>query len=176
MSDDKDHFNEEKNHFIGRELSRVSHTVHRMVTSSKGHRLLDQKLGKTNGWVIGYLAHSKGDVYQKDIEKEFSIRKSSISKMLSNMEEQGLIVRQSVEGDARLKKLVLTDAALELHEIAEEDMLAQERALQEGIDPDELEVFLKVLRKVGENAEKETIREGDRRENDKKIIKMRQGI
>lgn len=163
---------ENKNYLVGRELSRVSHSVHRMVISSRRRRYIDQTLGSTNGWVIGYIAHSNRDVYQKDIEKEFSIRRSSISKMLSNMEERGLIVRESVEGDARLKKLVLTDAAYELHKIAEEDMLAQEMALQKGIDPGELEVFLKVLKKIGENAEKETLREGDRKDNDKKIGEM----
>lgn len=153
---------ETKNYYVGRELNRVSHTVHRMIISSRRHKLIDQKLGSTNGWVIGYIAHSDRDVYQKDIEKEFSIRRSSISKMLKQMEESGLIIRESVEGDARLKKLVLTDAAHELHKIAEEDMLAQEMALQHGIASDELEVFLRVLRKIGENAEKETLREGDR--------------
>lgn len=163
---------ENKNYLVGRELNRVSHTVHRMIISSRRHKLIDQKLGCTNGWVIGYIAHSNRDVYQKDIEKEFSIRRSSISKMLSNMEERGLIVRESVEGDARLKKLVLTDAAYELHKIAEEDMLAQEMALQKGIDPYELEVFLKVLKKIGENAERETLREGDRKDNDKKTGEM----
>ena len=83
--------------------------------------------------------------------------------MLSNMEERGLIIRESVKGDARLKKLVLTDTAYELLKLAEEDMLAQETALQKGIIEDELEIFLRVLRKIGENAEKETLREGDRK-------------
>ena len=154
---------EQKNYFVGRELNRVSHTVHRMIISSRPHRLIEQKIGCTNGWVIGYIAHSDRDVYQKDIEKEFSIRRSSISKMLSNMEERGLIIRESVKGDARLKKLVLTDTAYELLKLAEEDMLAQETALQKGIIEDELEIFLRVLRKIGENAEKETLREGDRK-------------
>lgn len=157
---------ESRNYFLGRELSRVSHSVHRMVISSKRHKYIDKTLGSTNGWVIEYIANSKCDVYQKDIEKEFSIRRSSISKMLRNMEERGLIVRESVKEDARLKKLVLTEEAYRIHKLAEEDMLAQEMKLQDGIGSQEIEIFLKVLRKIGENAEKKTLREGDRKEND----------
>lgn len=42
-------------------------------------------------------------VYQKDIEEEFQIRKSTATGMLQLLEKNGFIVRESEKKDARLK-------------------------------------------------------------------------
>ena len=146
---------------IGPEICKLAHTIRRMIESSQRHKYIDNVLGSTNGWVIGYIARSSGDIYQKDLEKQFSIRRSSVSKMLSSLEEKGLVIRESVKGDARLKKLVLTDKALKIHAIAEEDRAEQENALRRGGSDEELSAFMSVLRKIGQNALEQTKREGD---------------
>ncbi|PGS79274.1 hypothetical protein COD02_28605 [Bacillus thuringiensis] len=58
---------------------------------------------------ISYLCE-KQDIYvfQKDFEREFSIRKSTASRILKSMENNGLI--------ARLKKVVLTENAIKIHD------------------------------------------------------------
>lgn len=147
---------------IGPEICKLAHTIRRMIDSSQRHKYIDNVLGSTNGWVIGYIAKSSGDIYQKDLEKQFSIRRSSVSKMLSSLEEKGLVRRESVKGDARLKRLVLTDKAIEIHAIAEEDRAEQEGILRNGISDAELAAFMSVLRKIGQNAEKQTKMEGDK--------------
>ena len=55
-----------------------------------------------------YLESKKRDVYQKDIEEEFYIRRSSVSSVLQLLEKKGYIERIGVKGDKRLKKIVLT--------------------------------------------------------------------
>ena len=65
-----------------------------------------------NGWIIGYLYKNQDrDVYQKDLETEFQITRSTVTSILKLMEKKGYIERVSVEKDARLKKLVLTEKA-----------------------------------------------------------------
>ena len=53
------------------------------------------------------------DLRQKDFEQQFNIRRSTASNILALIEKNGLIQRESVPYDARLKKIVLTDKAIE---------------------------------------------------------------
>ena len=51
------------------------------------------------------------DLYQKDIEEEFQIRKSTATGMLQLLEIYGFIVRESEKKDARLKRIIPTKKA-----------------------------------------------------------------
>ena len=51
------------------------------------------------------------EVYQKDIEEEFQIRKSTATGILQLMEKNGFISRESSKKDARLKRIVPTPKA-----------------------------------------------------------------
>jgi DNA-binding MarR family transcriptional regulator len=65
-------------------------------------------------FIIAYLydrASEGVDVFQKDIEREFYIGRSTASGILSLMEKNGLVTRIGVPQDARLKKLGLTPKA-----------------------------------------------------------------
>ena len=53
--------------------------------------------------------HREEQVFQRDIEREFSITRSTVTNILQLMERKGYIERRSVPQDARLKKLVLTE-------------------------------------------------------------------
>ena len=53
---------------------------------------------------------------QRDIEREFSITRSTVTNILQLMERKGYIQRQSVPQDARLKQLVLTEEGIRFHE------------------------------------------------------------
>ena len=51
------------------------------------------------------------ELYQKDIEEEFQIRKSTATGMLQLLEKNGFIVRESEKKDARLKRIRPTPKA-----------------------------------------------------------------
>lgn len=61
---------------------------------------------------LGYLSIMRDgeDVYQRDIETFFKLRRSTVSSLLNTLERKGLLRREPVPHDARLKKLVLTEA------------------------------------------------------------------
>ena len=73
------------------------------------------------------------DVFQRDIENAFSIRKSTVSKIIKLMENKDLIRRESVEYDARLKKIVLTDKAIEIHKMIKEDIVNVNKKFTENL-------------------------------------------
>ena len=53
---------------------------------------------------------------RRDIEREFSITRSTVTNILQLMERKGYIERRSVPQDARLKQLVLTEEGTRFHE------------------------------------------------------------
>ena len=57
--------------------------------------------------ILHYISEfsKKTEVYQKDVEEFFYLRRSTVTQTLQAMEKNGLIRRSSVARDARLKKL-----------------------------------------------------------------------
>ena len=96
-------------------------------------------------------ANQNKDIFQKDIEMEFSIRRSTVTGIIKLLEKNELITRESVSYDARLKKLVLTEKAIELHHEIMSEIYKVEDRLTEGITSEEKEVFLKVVEKMKQN-------------------------
>jgi DNA-binding MarR family transcriptional regulator len=60
------------------------------------------------------LIHEKGgSVLQKDIEKEFGVRRSTTTSAMQILEKKGYIERFSSPSDSRSKTVILTDAGKE---------------------------------------------------------------
>jgi len=143
---------------IGFELRKLSNLLAREVDNSTGK--INENFGTnegitgTNGWVIGYIFHNQNkDVFQRDLEEEFQIRRSTVSKILQTMESKGFIKREPVDYDARLKKLVLTEKALKHHEVMIEMLEGMEAKLLNGLSEQEINDFLSTLEKMKKNLE-----------------------
>ena len=63
-------------------------------------------------WDICIIRAGHGDVYQKDVEQEFRIRRSTATVMLQSLEQKGYLVRVASTEDARLKRILLTEKAI----------------------------------------------------------------
>ena len=76
------------------------------------------------------IIHEKqGDIFQKDLENAFQMRRSTATGILQLMEQHGIIRREPVEHDGRLKRLVLTEQARAMDEYITERMQQMERLL-----------------------------------------------
>jgi len=136
---------------VGFTVRHLSRMIGRKADGCTGRRYLDSLTG-TNGWIIGFLAHNTDrPIYQKDIEEAFSVRRSTVSRVMSLMEQKGLVERCAVSWDARLKEIRLTKKALEIHETIESELDAIEEKLVEGISDEDLAVFFRVAGKMMEN-------------------------
>ncbi|MDL2217306.1 MarR family winged helix-turn-helix transcriptional regulator [Christensenellaceae bacterium OttesenSCG-928-M15] len=105
--------------------------------------------------ILGYL-NSRGkqeDVFQKDVEAEFNIRRSTASSMLQLLEKKELLYRVSVPDDARLKKIILSEKAVELNKFAQENLEKLQQKLTRGISAQEMGQFFKTLQKISDNAQ-----------------------
>jgi len=138
---------------IGFNVRVLSNLIKRDVEKSRLNLGLDPVKG-INGWAITYFYENRDkDIFQKDFENHFSIRSSTASKILKTMEQKGCIERVAVENDARLKKIVLTHTALELHKRITAEIEAREKRLREGISEEEINIFFSVIKKLCENME-----------------------
>ena len=92
-----------------------------------------------NGWIVKYLVLNQDkDIFQKDIEKEFGITKSTVAGIIKLMEKKGFIERISVPRDARLKKLVLTDKGREYEDKMGTQFRLDEQMYRENITDEAL--------------------------------------
>lgn len=129
------------------EIKGINNLVHQELNNAKGRPphpgTMMQKL------FLGYLdAHRDRDVYQKDLEATFHIRRSTASGILQIMVRDGLLVREPVEGDARLKRLVLTSIAQEQLSQMQQDLLRVDNKATAALTKQELETLFTLLDKV----------------------------
>lgn len=111
------------------------------------------ELNGMQGPLLGYLYHKSrnGDVYQKDVEREFRIRRSTATVMLQSLEQKGYLVRVASTEDARLKRILLTEKAIRHHDLIEEQIRIFNRELEAGLTEEEKEIFLRILDKMMQN-------------------------
>ena len=137
--------------YMGIEIRALDNQIKRLI-DSKIQKPAFCRLTGSNGWIIDYIRKkSPKPVYQKDLEAEFNITRSTASKVLNLMEEKGFIVRESVPEDARLKKLVLTPEAIEISKGMEADRDATERQITKGFSEKELEQFYSYIERIRKN-------------------------
>ena len=101
---------------IPAQIRRVDNLIFRRINQFARANGVEQAT-PMHGWIIEYLyRHRDEPVFQRDIEREFSITRSTVTNILQLMERKGYIQRQSVPQDARLKQLVLTEEGVLFHE------------------------------------------------------------
>lgn len=136
---------------VGIEVRSLHQLVNRSILSMTSKKFGDCVTGY-HGWVVGYIYdHGDHDVFQRDLENQFSVRRSTMTQILKLMEKNGLIIREPVDYDARLKKLILTPRALEIQKSMKTEIKVLEEKMREGIGQDKLEAFFEVIEKMKQN-------------------------
>lgn len=134
-------------------LQAVDHQVKKSI-AAKMTEISDDQNNMMQSRIIGFI-HSRQDqdVFQKDIEELLKIRRSTATGMLNTLEKKGLIERQPVSHDARLKKLVITPKGIGFSKKAVECIQSIECKVRSGLSEEELETFFNVLSKIRKNIE-----------------------
>lgn len=108
----------------------------------------------THGWILKYLYDNRDrDTYQRDIEKHFSIGRSTVTTIIQLMEKRNLVRRESVECDARLKKVVLTEKGLQHHDHVVGNFNKIHEAVYGSLTQEEKEFMLRIMDKLSEKIE-----------------------
>ncbi|MPM49854.1 Transcriptional regulator SlyA [bioreactor metagenome] len=139
---------------IGREIRGLSNLIKRRIDSQAAMLGIEDMTG-VQGWLLHYLDKRtpQGQVFQRDIEEDFGIRRSTATVMLQQLERKGLVERLPVAGDARLKSIVLTEKASEFCRVLHQDRDKMEAIMRKDITPEELAAFFAVADKIRSNLE-----------------------
>lgn len=137
---------------LGGLIHKVAHKMKREIDHA------NQKLGVSGvqGRIIGYVrCESKNrDVFQKYIEEHFELRGSSVTSTLQNLEKMGFIVRESIPTDQRLKRIVLTKKALDIHNQITKNIEQVEKEAFSSINKEEEQLLSDLLKRILNNIEK----------------------
>lgn len=142
---------------IGRHLAELNNLVHREMLrcepcAEESDPADKDSVSHAGSCILAYLHdHSETDIFQKDIEKEFHVRRSTVSKVLSALESKGYIKRIEVDSDHRLKKIVLTDKARLITDKLKSARSRLQQKMVRGISDDELTKFLCTMEKIKQN-------------------------
>lgn len=138
---------------IGHEIKAIDHLLQRKMLSSASKSGVD-KVTIMHGWIIGYLYRNiDNDIFQKDIESEFAISRSTVTSILNLMEKKSYIVRKSVKSDARLKKIILTKNGIEIFKVIQNAIAENEKTLNSLLSEEERLTLLSLIRKLRKNLE-----------------------
>ena len=142
---------------IGPEIHMLNHLITRNLACHVTAAGIDE-ITLMHGWIMRYLYENRArDIFQKDIEKTFSIGRSTVTSLIQLLEKKGYVKREFVEHDARLKKVTLTQKGVKNHESMEVLITKLDAMLEEGIDGAELEIFFRVTEKIKENLIKQKL-------------------
>lgn len=134
---------------IGRWINQLGHQIKRRMDA----RLANMGVTGVQGRMLHYIIDhcQEQPVFQKDLEEVFGMRRSTATGILQLLEKNEMIRRESVPYDARLKSLVPTDKAAAIQQEMHACIRETEQMLTRGIDPEQLQLFVRVVRKMSEN-------------------------
>lgn len=124
--------------------------------SNEFMRFIDNRLrgGEITGMqhgILRFITDNPDNAFQRDVEKEFNIRRSTATGILQLMEKNGLVRREQTENDARLKKIIITKKGNAAVEVAARDIWEIEGIITKGISDEDLDAFFRTLDKIMEN-------------------------
>ena len=130
-------------------LSISNFISHRMNDIQK--KIYPETLSSDYGYIISYLCDKENEnVFQKNIESEFDLSRSTVSTILKELEKEGLVERKTVAADARLKKVSVTKGAKIINDACSGEMENFMAELFSDVNPQETEAFLNVLTAIKE--------------------------
>ena len=137
-----------KERFVGHRMRELFNLMNR----ERFNDGVSDNLTMIQSWIIEYIIENKDrDIFQKDIESKFMMRRATAPAALPLMEKNGLIYRVPVDYDARLKKICITPIAEELQKAINDKIIQFEAKLTNGISNDELNAFFSVIDKMKHN-------------------------
>ena len=134
-----------------RSIKRLSNGISREMCAAFGSGMFSGAQGRTLHFL---LAHTKIHIFQKDIEEEFGLRPPTATALLKELEQRGLIRKEPVPYDARKKKIVVTEEALQYKDCVLKGLKELDQKLTAGISDEEMQVFFYVTGKMLDNLAK----------------------
>ena len=114
------------------------------------YNLLATKNGITQGIGYALINIGKDGIPATKIAPIMGMTSSSLSRLLKEMETDGLIYRKNDKQDKRIVRIFLTNEGLSLREKVKEVVISFNKNLLQKVNPEELTGFIKVNNAIKE--------------------------
>ena len=121
---------------------------------NRRYKKMNLELTPMHAKILLHLASSDKKLCQKDLENLILCNKSTLSSIISTMEKNKLVTRETSKQDSRINYLLLTDRGMEMIDFLKKDKKVIEDNLNEGITEEEYQTFLKIVDKMKKNMER----------------------
>ena len=130
----------------------LSHKVKRRLDSA----LSGMGINAFQCRVLHYIRvhYRDGPVFQRDVENSFGLSRSTATGILQHFEREGIICRESVQEDGRLKSLVPTEKAERLDGEVYACLQQIEQAMTRGLSPGQLQMFMETMSQMSDNLDR----------------------
>lgn len=109
----------------------------------------EAKVPSASSMVVHFVGMQGGAAQQKDVENEFGLRRSTVSRLLSKLETDGYITREIAGGgDGRSKRIYLTEKAKAEQQAVAEQFGKVEKRLDGVLTPSEKSEFSRLCGKI----------------------------
>ena len=133
----------------GRLINRISAGLHRRSYRTGKTLGITEMQGRILSFIL--VESQERPLCQKDIEKEFDLRPPTVTEILKNLEERGMIQRISSKTDGRYKQIQFTPSAEQIRQAIAAEIQQTEAVLTRGIPEEELAIFMRVAGIMAEN-------------------------
>lgn len=134
---------------VGKSINRLSNHIR------SRSNLIQKRIGITGvqGNILYYILMESQirTIYQRDIEKEFSLKAPTVTEILKILEQKELIRREVDKEDTRRKKIIFSDKASKIKDEIEKEIKESEDILLKGVTESERKEFLRIAGKMLEN-------------------------
>lgn len=109
----------------------------------------------TQEWFMVYIVQkgSSQNIFQKDLETQFNIRRSTATEILKAMERKDLIRREPLSEDKRAKRIILTEKGRRICEENRQRIQQIEDKLLQGFQEEEIRQLRQFLARMQKNME-----------------------
>lgn len=133
--------------YLGILINKIANQLKRKMDKEMNE---NYNLTKTQSLVLSYI-NSNNEIYQKDIEKRFSIRRSTATEILNLMEKRNLIKRIPSKIDKRINIIEITEEGLKLEKVGKEKIKELEKQMTKSLTKEEKKELIRLLEKVEQN-------------------------
>lgn len=133
----------------------IVNLIRHKINESEKLNIIQKEISRRQAAVIGIIDESGNNpVFQKDITKILRIRRSTATSMLQDMERDGLITREAVGNDMRLKKLVLTEKSMRYALMIREEFTLIEDTIVKDFNEQEKAQLRNFMERIKDNLTK----------------------
>lgn len=151
---------------IAKNINKTGYYIRRYICNMQSIIDLENVSG-TNVFIFVHLYKNKDkEIFQKDIEKEFGMTRSTASNILALMEKKGLIKRIPSLVDKRLKQVVLTPLGDEYSKKVKDELDDFNSKINNCFNDEEKEQLFNYLERINE-----VVKKKEENNNDQNDIK-----